>query len=125
MRFRCLTCDQTVSRPYDVDPIKGDLLGRPWYIDDAVLKHLAIVCLKCGTIHDCSGSLLRGLLSAFRTPMKVHDDINPMELGMMIMAHTADPSTNSRRFAINELGIPEEVIDVLVARKLLGWAFAP
>ena len=50
--------------------------------------------------------------------------MNPMELGLRIMAHTSDPSTNSRAVAINELGVPERVIDVLVARKLLGWAFA-
>jgi hypothetical protein len=124
MRFKCLTCEKAVSKSYDVDHIRGDLLGRPWYIDEAGLKHLAIVCLNCGTIHDCSGSLLRGLLSGLRSPFKVHRDINPMELGVMVMTRTDDPSTNSRAFAINELGIPEEVIDVLVKRKLLGWAFA-
>ena len=42
----------------------------------------------------------------------------------MIMHSTPDPSAHSRAFAIHEVGIPEEVIDVLVARKLLGWAFA-
>ena len=47
-----------------------------------------------------------------------------MELGLIIMHSTPDPSTHSRAFAIQEVGIPEEVIDVLVARKLLGWAFA-
>jgi hypothetical protein len=124
MRFKCLTCDKTISRSYDADPIRGDLLGRPWYIDESGLKHLAIVCLNCGTIHDCSGSFLRGLLSGFRTPLKIHNDMNPMELGVMIMARTPDSSINFRAFAIDEFGIPEEVIDVLVARKLLGWAFA-
>ena len=47
-----------------------------------------------------------------------------MELGVEIMIRTPDPSANSRAFAINELGTPEEVVDILVARKLLGWAFA-
>jgi hypothetical protein len=41
----------------------------------------------------------------------------------MIMARTSNQSTNSRAFAINELG-KEKVIDVIVARKLLGCAFA-
>lgn len=81
MRFKCLTCQKTVSKSYDVDRMKGDLLGRPWYIDETGLKHLAIVCLNCRTIHDCSDSLLRGLLSGLRRPLKVHHDINPMENG--------------------------------------------
>jgi hypothetical protein len=46
--------------------------------------------------------------------------MNPMELGMMIMASTTDPSASSRAFAIDELGIPEEVNGILVARKLPG-----
>jgi hypothetical protein len=125
MRFKCLTCERTISRWYDIDPVRGDLLARPWYIDAIGSQHLAIVCINCGTIHDCSRSLLRRLLSGgFRAPLKVHDDINPMELGMMIMDRTPNPSTDLRTFAINELGIPEEVVDILVARKLLGRAFA-
>ena len=123
MEFKCLTCQKTISKWYDVDHAEGDVLGRPWYIDEAGLKHLAIVCLHCGSIHDCSCPLLRGLLSAFRVPLKIHHDINPMELGLMIMHSTRDPSTDLRAFAIHEVGIPEQVIDVLVARKLLGWAF--
>jgi hypothetical protein len=107
-----------------MDPVSGDVFGVPWYVDETGLRHVAIVYLNCGTIHDCSASLLRGLLSGFRSPWKVHHDMNPMELGTMLMAHISDPSTDSRAFAINELGIPEKVIDVLVARKLLGWAFA-
>jgi hypothetical protein len=103
MRFRCLTCDKTIRKSYDVDRVQGDLLGRPWYIDDTGLKHVAIVCLNCGTIHDCSGSLVRGLLSGFMSPLEVHHDMNPMELGVMIMASTTDPSASSRAFAIDEL----------------------
>lgn len=124
MKLKCLTCRKTVSKSYDVDPVNGDLLGRPWYIDENELKHLAIVCLHCGTIHDSSGSLLRGVLSGFRSPLKIHNDINPMELGMMIMGRSKHPETESRQIAINDFGIPEQIIDVLVERKLLGHAFA-
>lgn len=124
MKFKCLTCGATVSKSYNVDPANGDLLGLPWYIDDKGLKHLAIVCLHCGTIHDCSVSLLRAVLSAFRSPLKIHNDINPMELGMMIMGRSEHPETESRQIAINDFGIPERIIDVLVERKVLGHAFA-
>jgi hypothetical protein len=87
------------------------------------LNHLAIVCLHCGTIHDCSGSVLRGLLTAFRSALKVHDDINPMELSMLVMQHTERPETESRAVAVKKLGIPEVVIDVLLERNILGHAF--
>lgn len=124
MKVKCSTCGKTISKSYDVNPTNGDLLARPWYIDESGLKHLAIVCLHCGTIHDSSGSLFRGVLSGFKSPLKIHNDINPMQLGMMIMSRSEHPEKESRKIAINELGIPEIVIDVLVKRKLLGHAFA-
>ena len=40
------------------------------------------------------------------------------------MGRSEHPETESRKMAINDLGIPEKVIDVLVERKLLGHAFA-
>lgn len=124
MKFKCLACHKTIERSYQVDPVDGDLFGGPWYIDETGLKHLTLVCLNCGTIHDVSGSFLRGILTGFRSPVKVHNDINPMELGLMVMQRTDNPETESRRVAIEELGIPERVIDVLVERKFLGFAFA-
>ncbi|WP_416224131.1 group II intron maturase-specific domain-containing protein [Thiohalophilus sp.] len=38
MKLKCLTCGKTVSKSYDVDPVNGDLLGRPWYIDENAKK---------------------------------------------------------------------------------------
>lgn len=124
MKFKCVTCHKVISKSYDVDPNAADVLGRPWYRDDSGLNHLAIVCLHCGTLHDCSGSILRGLLSGFRSALKVHDDLNPMELSMLVMQHTSQPETESRRIAVEKLGIPRAVIDALVERKILGHAFA-
>jgi hypothetical protein len=123
VKIKCVTCQRVISKSYDVDPSTADVLGRPWYRDEGGLNHLAIVCLHCGTIHDCSGSILKGLLSGFQSALKVHDDLNPMELAMLVMQHTAHLEADSRRVAIEKLGIPAAVLDVLVERKILGPAF--
>lgn len=123
MKFTCVTCHKVLSKSYDVDARGADLLGRPWYRDESGLNHLAVVCLHCGTIHDASGSMLRWLLSGFRSALKVHDDLNPMEISMLVMQHTDDPETESRIVAVKKLGIPEVVIDALVERNILGHAF--
>jgi|LGVC01.1.fsa_nt_gb hypothetical protein len=124
MKFKCLTCEKTISKDYDVDPIHGDALWHPWYRDDSGLNHSALVCLHCGTIHDVSGSFLHGLFSLFQCPLKVHNDINPLELAIAVTEYTQHPKTESRHIAINSFGIPEKVVDVLVKRELLGNAFA-
>jgi hypothetical protein len=41
----------------------------------------------------------------------------------MIQGKTQSPETDSREVAIRELGIPEDVIDVLLQRRILGRAF--
>jgi hypothetical protein len=123
MKLKCLACKKTISKPYAADRVNGDLFGCPWYIDDTGLKHLALVCLHCGTIHDASGSVLRALLTGFKSPMKIHNDINPMELSMMIMSRSDGNEIAFRNVAIDDIGIPERVIDVLVERKILGHAF--
>lgn len=74
-------------------------------------------------VGDASGSMLRGLLTGFRSALKVHDDLNPMELSMLVMQHTDHPEIESRTVAVNKLRIPEVVIDVLVERNILGRAF--
>ena len=124
MRLKCKTCKRTPSISYDKDPEKGDLLGRPWYVDDNGLKHLAIVCLHCGTIHDASGSFLKGIFSGFKSSLKVHNVLDPMELSMIIMEKVDDPKNDSREFTLQYFGLPETVIDVLVERNILGPAFA-
>ena len=123
MKLKCLTCAKTVSTSYDADRSRGDVLGRPWYVDETGLKHLAIVCLYCGTIHDCSGSMLRALLTGFKRPVNIHGSISPLELSAMIMARSQHPEA-SRQVAVQELGIPEAVIDVLLERNILGQAFS-
>ena len=127
MKFRCITCGKTLSRSYDTDPEHGDLLGRPWYRDKSGLNHLVIVCLECGTIHDVSGSISRSLLMPLlggRTPLKVHQDINPMELALMVTEYQdKTPNKSAREIAVKDLGIPEKVVEVLVERNILGPVF--
>lgn len=136
MDFKCNCCGKTLSRPYSVDPVHSDIYTRPWYIDDQGLEHLVVVCLECGTIHDCSGSILKGLFTFGHNPVTIHDSINlielvtindsinPMELGIMIMEHCKHPEIESREVAIRKLGIPEDIIDILLKRNILGPAFA-
>lgn len=123
MRFTCICCGKKLTRSYGTDRVNGDIYAQAWYVDSTGLKHLAIVCLACGTIHDCSGSFLRGLLTLGRSPVTIHRDINPLELSAMIMDRSQHPELESREVAIRQLGIPEGIIDVLLERNILGQAF--
>lgn len=124
MSFRCQCCKKLLSTSYDSDQEHGDLLGRRWYRDQAGLNHLAIVCLECGAIHDCSGSAFRSIVTFGKSRMKIHSCVDPVQLSVMVRNLTDDPRAKSRTVAIGELGLPESVIDVLVNRKILGRAFA-
>jgi hypothetical protein len=114
-----------LTSSYAIDPAHGEIYAQRWYADSTGLQHLAIVCLHCGTIHDCSGSFLKGLLSLFSSSLKVHADITPLDLAEMIQARSHHPEAESREIAVSVLGIPDGVIDVLVERRILGPAFQP
>jgi len=118
--FRCVTCGSIASKGYE--GLGGDTLELPWYTDETRQGHVAIVCLHCGTIHDCSGSSLQGLRAIFKSQVKVYRAIRPSELSVMVMGRTVDPSV-SRQVAIRDFQIPERVIDLLVERNLLGPIF--
>jgi hypothetical protein len=123
MKFTCSTCEKKLTKSYDDNPSVADFLGRPWYKVENGLNHLVIVCLHCGTIHDTSGSFLTGLFSGFQSMLKVHEDINPIELSLIVKKHTGGPSANSRKIVIKEMKLPEKVLDVLVEKNILGVAF--
>jgi hypothetical protein len=80
VRLTCRTCRRMCSRSYDKDRAGGDLLGRPWYVDETGLKHLAIACLHCGTIHDCTGSLV----AIFSGGLRIRDRTSPVDLALMV-----------------------------------------
>ena len=122
--FTCLCCNKRLTRPYDQDQGAGDVLARPWYRDDSGEKHLAVVCLECGTIHDVSGSFLKGLLSGFKKPYKVNRDINPMELGIAVMDKVKAGEGTARDLVMKYFGMPKQILDILVRRKFLGPAFS-
>ena len=67
--------------------------------------------------------MTKAILSDFKFVAKIHRSISPVELSVMIMGRTHDP-TASRHVAVQELRIPEKVIDVLLERNILGHAFA-
>ena len=123
MNFQCRCCGALLSRSYDSDRTAGDVLGRPWYRDDTGLNHLAIVCLNCGTIHDCSGSAIRALLTLGKTKYKCHNSIDPLQLSTMVRSMTGGLTSDARTIAVEKLGIPESVVNALVERTLLGPAF--
>jgi hypothetical protein len=122
MIFKCKVCGEESEVKGDRNRSHTRLYARPWYVDGNGLKHLIVVCLQCGGIHDCSGSFLKGLLTGFRNPLKIHDDINPFEISVLIMERLK-AGESGRQIAIEEFGIPEDVIDVLVDRNILGPAF--
>lgn len=123
-RFKCRCCRRVLASSYDQDPDHGELLFRLWYVDDSGLKHFAVTCLHCGTIHDGFATSLRSIFTLMRRPIKVINDINPLEIAEGLLSRKSpDDSIDCREVLMSELRLPEEVIDVLVHRGLLGPAF--
>jgi hypothetical protein len=123
MKFKCRACNENVGISYDVDQTNGNLIGRPWYVDESGLNHLAIVCLKCGTIHDASGSTSRAFLTLFKSKLKVHGVINPVQLSELVLDKVGREPALFRDTAIEYIGLPAPIIDALVERNILGKAF--
>lgn len=123
MRFKCHCCKAKLSRPYESFSIDADYIISPWYVDRSHLKHLLMVCLNCGALHDCTGSMGAALISAFRgNPLKMEKSITPLELGQYILSMYG---TDSPRAVLkSDFNIPEWIIDTLVERKLLGKSYA-
>ena len=105
------------------DPANGDMLLRPWYCGEDGLRHAIVLCLRCGAIYDAVGSIRSALFSLGKRPYKAVQTFSPVEFSDMILKACPDPA-RSRSFAIDELAIPPEVVDVMVERKILGDAFA-
>jgi Sel1 repeat len=73
VNFRCKTCrtmlDEAYSEPNHTS--NANFYMKQWYVDDRGSIHTLIVCLHCGTFHDCTASILGfipamlGLTSAF------------------------------------------------------------
>lgn len=118
MRFQCKGCGRTLSQSYASDPSNGDVYARPWYSDDAGLAHLMIVCLSCGTVHDCSGSFLKGLLTLGRSPMKVHGVIPLRTVIESVVTRMLSRTPASAAFSHGQPAIPDEVVNVLIKRGL-------
>ena len=74
MNFRCVSCGKNLSVSYDADPVHGDMMMRPWYPEEVTgLNHQAVLCLKCSSVHDTSGAMLRFIFQSFLDrPLKVH-----------------------------------------------------
>jgi hypothetical protein len=118
LSFICQGCGKKLRTSYDVDRERGDMRMTRWYRDETGLSHFAMACLLCGCIHDTSGSAARtlGLLMG-RIPLKVHGFIRLADLIQKI-EESATPM-QIPRYLTATLGIPAEVVDILIERRLL------
>ena len=120
MKFKCVACGKVLSNPYDVDPLNGNIIMRPWYTDQNGLNHSAIACLECGTIHDTSGSIWRFLLSVFINRfMKVHSTIHPMNETILKDYHGKYPTVARKKY-LHDMGISKDIVDALASRKIIS-----
>lgn len=116
MRFKCHGCGKVLTRSYSGDRTHGDIYASPWYMDASGLRHLGIVCLACGTVHDCSGAFLKGLITFGRNPMKVHQHIRPAVVNEMAMAQVLSRASGTHPGEHGRISIPDGVINVLTER---------
>lgn len=124
MTIKCANCQQALSRSYDDDRKLANFIRRPWYRDRDRTAHMAIACLRCGTVHDCSESLLRTLTATFtKQRLRVHRTISPDGLVRAVMQRADNPDLEARDIVIKQLGIKPDVLDALVERELIGPAF--
>jgi hypothetical protein len=115
MHFKCFICKRTIDISYDMDPVNGNIMMRPWYVEDETgLNHQAVLCLKCFTVHDTSGSTLRFVFQSFLSrPLKIHCAIRPINEGIVELTYSSGNSELINSF-------PADIINLLVKNKKLG-----
>jgi hypothetical protein len=118
IKLRCKGCDEMLSgkNSYDVDPINGTSITRPWYTDETGLNHMAVACLKCGTIHDIIPSIIKIFIGR---PYKVYNTINVRDESFLREYKGKSPEA-FRKVQLRNIMISRDIIDAMVERHILG-----
>ena len=114
MNFKCVYCNKRhkISHKDCIENRQVDTF--PWYIDNKGVKHMAIVCKVCGTIHDCIGAnILYSILSGFRQLTKVCGYVTINDLKDYVSNRTYNPGHDSMKILTQEFGIPLQAYEII------------
>ena len=116
-KLKCKRCGETLSgeRSYDTDRTNGTTICRPWYTEKG-LNHLAVACLKCGTIHDTTPALLGVLIGR---PFRVHLTINPRD-EYHLEGYMGKTPEAYLMVQLRNMNVPKDISVALVERKIIG-----
>lgn len=101
------------------------MIAFNYYQDRQGMNHTGIICLNCGTIHDCIMSFVKIVpsLLGIGNPYKiVNVELLPV-WSMEVAEHKENFGINCRESAVMAVGIPEHIINTLRARRKLGECF--
>lgn len=114
MNFKCVYCNKKHKISHK-DCSESQLVDAfPWYIDNQGVKHMAIVCRVCGTIHDCIGSsIFFAIFTGFRKLTKVCRYVTIEDLQDYISNRTSSLEHDSKKILTQEFGISEQAYDIV------------
>jgi len=121
MKFKCILCNKNgVLGAYNTEMITFN-----YHKDNKGMNHTGIICLECGTIHDCLISYIKIIPTLLRIshPYKiVNVEYLPVWLNE-VAKYKQDLNLNCMESAVMAVGIPEHVIELLKGKVKLGECF--
>jgi hypothetical protein len=117
VKFKCSDCNQngnigTLGNLKD----NTDFIVKQWYKDNNGLIHTLLICLHCGTFHDCKISFLKSL---FKRPYKVQGILkNKVIIEKIKLAKEQTSEKTINEHALSFMGINNATLDFLVEKKL-------
>ena len=123
MKFKCSDCNKngnisTISNLKD----NTDFLVKQCYKDSAGLIHTLLICLNCGTFHDCKISFLKSLI---KRPYSVQGILkNKVITEKVTLAREQNIEKTINEYALEFMGIDNSTLDFLVERKLYPPSFS-
>ena len=120
MNITCRSCGTLLKRTSKTELSKADFVGAPWYVDEKRMRHLALVCLHCGTLHDCLAAQKPAIFTALMSPLKINmikvtATLNIQEVAQRI---TSQAETGVQADA-SDHGIPAQIVQALQERQFL------
>lgn len=93
LNFRCSHCGTNHDTESDsaLTNAGGSIIGVPWFYDKRGTMHLAMTCLRCGTLHDAYGSPAKVLFSRGRRALHVERVFPIGRLSSSTVLATVDP----------------------------------
>lgn len=123
MKFKCSDC----GHKGDIGTISNlksntDFLVKQWYKDNNGFIHTLVICLKCGTFHDCKISFLKSLL---KKPYKVQGILkNNVIKEKVNLAKKQNEEKTTNEHALEFMGIDNSTLNFLIEKKLYPSNFS-